>query len=117
MEIIWSPKAKDNLLETLEYWEVHNGSPLYSDKIIEEIKSLLQELSNNPYFMGRYIEKLNLYVRPILKGRFLIYFQLKEDNSIEIQHFRSSKQRISGITQNSKTQNSKLKTYYDPIRS
>ena len=82
MEIIWSPKAKDNLLETLEY----------SDKIIEEIKSLLQELSNNPYFMGRYIEKLNLYVRPILKGRFLIYFQLKEDNSIEIQHFRSSKQ-------------------------
>lgn len=23
MEIIWSPKAKDNLLETLEYWEVH----------------------------------------------------------------------------------------------
>ena len=43
MEIIWSPKAKDNLLETLEYWEVHNGSPLYSDKIIEEIKSLLQE--------------------------------------------------------------------------
>ena len=92
MEIIWSPKAKDNLLETLEYWEVHNGSPLYSDKIIEEIKSLLQELSNNPYFMGRYIEKLNLYVRPILKGRFLIYFQLKEDSSIEIQHFRSSKQ-------------------------
>ena len=72
MEIIWSPKAKDNLLETLEYWEVHNGSPLYSDKIIEEIKSLLQELSNNPYFMERYIEKLNLYVRPILKGRFLI---------------------------------------------
>ena len=62
MEIIWSPKAKDNLLETLEYWEVHNGSPLYSDKIIEEIKSLLQELSNNPYFMGRYIEKLNLRV-------------------------------------------------------
>ena len=86
MEIIWSPKAKDNLLETLEYWEVHNGSPLYSDKIIEEIKSLLQELSNN------HIEKLNLYVRPILKGRFLIYFQLKEDNSMEIQHFRSSKQ-------------------------
>lgn len=42
--------------------------------------------------MGRYIEKLNLYVRPILKGRFLIYFQLKEDNSIEIQHFRRSKQ-------------------------
>ena len=81
MEIIWSPKAKDNLLETLEYWEVHNGSPLYSDKIIEEIKSLLQELSNNPYFMERYIEKLNLYVRPIL-----------EDNSIEIQHFRNSKQ-------------------------
>ena len=62
MEIIWSPKAKDNLLKTLEYWEVHNGSPLYSDKIIEEIKSLLQELSNNPYFMGRYIEKLNLLV-------------------------------------------------------
>ena len=96
MEIIWSPKAKDNLLETLEYWEVHNGSPLYSDKIIEEIKSLLQELSNNPYFMGRYIEKLNLYVRPILKGRYFIYFEVKnngQEDFIEIQYFRSSKQQ------------------------
>lgn len=38
MEIIWSPKAKDNLLETLEYWEVHNGSPLYSDNQIKSLR-------------------------------------------------------------------------------
>jgi hypothetical protein len=47
-------------------------------------------------YLGRYNEKLNLYVRPILKGRFLIFFEVRNKNGedfIEIQYFRSSKQQ------------------------
>ncbi len=91
MEIIWSPQAKESLTQTLEYWDIHNDSLEYSDKIIRELRLLLQELSSKPIYIGRYIEKMDLYVRTILKGRFLLYFQVKKE-TIEIQHFRSSKQ-------------------------
>lgn len=94
MEVIWSPKAKNNLLETLEYWEIRNGSPEYSDKITEALRVLLNDIATNPYFIGRYSKTLNLYVRDILKGRFFIYFSINEAlGVIEIEHFRSVKQK------------------------
>ena len=48
----------------------------------------------DPYFLGKYDERLNLYRRTILKGRFLIYYEIKEKEAvIEIQYFRSSYQK------------------------
>ncbi|MBO1883321.1 type II toxin-antitoxin system RelE/ParE family toxin [Capnocytophaga sp. Marseille-Q4570] len=96
MEIVWTDKAKERLKENLEFWDIHNGTPSFSDKILLEIQRLMFELSNNPIFLGRYNKDLNLYVRAILKGRYLVYFQVKsEDNReyIEIQYFLSSKQK------------------------
>ena len=62
-------------------------------KIIKAIDTLAQELMENPYFLAKYDEKLNLYRRTILKGRFLIYYEIKEKEAIiEIQYFRSSYQ-------------------------
>ena len=96
MEIVWTDKALENLKENLEFWDTHNETHSYSDKILFEIEKLTYELSNNPLYLGRYNEKLNLYVRPILKGRFLIFFEVRNKNGedfIEIQYFRSSKQQ------------------------
>ena len=96
MEIVWTDKAKERLKENLEFWDTHNETPSYSEKILFEIEKLTYELSNNPLYLGRYNEKLNLYVRPILKGRFLIFFEVRNKNGedfIEIQYFRSSKQQ------------------------
>ena len=92
MEIVWTDKAKERLKENLEFWDIHNGTPSFSDKILLEIQRLMFELSNNPIFLGRYNKDLNLYVRAILKGR---YFIKSEDNReyIEIQYFLSSKQK------------------------
>ena len=87
MEIVWTDKAKEKLKENLEFWDIHNGTPSFSDKILLEVQKLMFELYN---------KDLNLYVRSIVKGRYLVYFQLKnEDNRefIEIQYFLSSKQR------------------------
>ena len=62
-------------------------------KIIQAVEALEYDLANNPYFVGRYSKSLNLYCRTILKGRFLIYFDVNEKGkSIEIVYFRSSKQ-------------------------
>ena len=86
MEIVWTDKAKEKLKENLEFW----------DKILLEVQKLMFELSNNPIFLGRYNKDLNLYVRSIVKGRYLVYFQLKNEDDrefIEVQYFLSSKQR------------------------
>ena len=93
MEIKWAIEAKTDYHDTLDYWEEHNGSFTYLAKIIQAVEALEYDLANNPYFIGRYSKSLNLYCRTILKGRFLIYFDINEkDKSIEIVYFRSSKQ-------------------------
>lgn len=95
MEIIWTPQADKDFQNTLDFWDEYTGSPLYSNKIETEIINLLKEISNpNALYYGRYSKNLNLYVRGILKNRFLIYFDVDEENSkIEIVHFRSSQQQ------------------------
>ena len=96
MEIVWTDKAKESFKETLEFWDIHNGSYLFSDKMLLETERLMLELSNNTLYLGRYNKTLNLYVRPILKGRYFIYFEVKnngKEDFIEIQYFRSSKQQ------------------------
>ena len=95
MEIVWTDKAKQKLKENLEFWDIHNGTPSFSDRILLEVQKLMLELSGNPLYLGRYNKDLDLYVRPILKNRYLIYFQVKkngEEAFIEVQYFLSSKQ-------------------------
>ena len=93
MEVKWAIDAKNDYHNTLDYWYEHNGSFTYSAKIIQAVEALEYDLANNPYFVGRYSKSLNLYCRTILKGRFLIYFDVNEkEKSIEIVYFRSSKQ-------------------------
>lgn len=97
MEIKWAIEAKTDYHDTLDYWEEHNGSFTYSAKIIQAVEALEYDLANNPYFIGRYSKSLNLYCRTILKGRFLVYFDVnEEEKSIEIVYFRSSKQESIG---------------------
>ena len=41
MEIVWTDKAKESFKETLEFWDIHNGSYLFSDKILLETERLI----------------------------------------------------------------------------
>ena len=94
MEILWTLEAEMNYLQTLDYWDEHNGSCLYSDKIVRAIDFLIKELTENPYFLAKYDEFLNLYRRTILEGRFYVFYEIREDERIiEIKHFRSSRQK------------------------
>ena len=93
MEIIWTSEAEESLTEIAMYWADRNGSSDYSEKIISEVEKLLKDISSNPFYIGRYIQKLDLYTRSILKGKFIIYFSKGANDTIEIHYFRSSNQR------------------------
>ena len=93
MEVRWNLEAKQDFYNTLDYWEEHNGSFEYSLKIIRAVEALKKELSETPYFLAKYHRDLNLYKRSFLNNRFVIYYEVKEEeNVIEIQHFRGARQ-------------------------
>ena len=52
MNIVWTTQAQTSYYETLDYWDEHNGSDVYSNKIIKAIDTLAQELMENPYFLA-----------------------------------------------------------------
>jgi len=80
MEIVWVVNAKNSLEETLDYWDEHNGTTSYSNKIISELKKLLSQIKDNPYSQ-KYEKDLGIYVGTILKRRFLIYYAILEDKN------------------------------------
>lgn len=92
MNIKWSDEALESYDETLEYWGHHNKSYSYSNKIIDEVEKVKEEIKDSPYFLAQYIESLGLYKRSFFKGKFALYYQVKEE-FIYIVYFRSNKQR------------------------
>lgn len=93
MELIWSKNAENSFLETLDFWYEHNGSYEYPRKIIIETEKAIKEIKKYPYSV-RYLAELGLHKKAIMKGRFLLYYQIREaDTMIELLYFRSSKQQ------------------------
>ena len=93
MELIWSKNAENSFLETLDFWYEHNGSYEYLRKIIIETEKAIKEIKKYPYSV-RYLAELGLHKKAIMKGRFLLYYQIREaDTMIELLYFRSSKQQ------------------------
>ena len=92
MNIKWSDEALESYDETLDYWVHNNKSYSYSNKIIDEVEKVKEEIKDSPYFLAQYIESLGLYKRSFFKGKFALYYQVKEE-VIYIVYFRSNKQR------------------------
>ena len=93
MELIWSKNVENSFLETLDFWYEHNGSYEYPRKIIIETEKAIEEIKKYPYSV-RYLAELGLHKKAIMKGRFLLYYQIREaDAMIELLYFRSSKQQ------------------------
>ena len=74
MKIFWTEEAKIELKQTLMYWTIHNMSDSYSKKID--------------------VETVEAYKRVFFKSRFVLYYQVDEENkTIYIIHFRSCSQK------------------------
>lgn len=75
IKVIWSNKANQDYQNNLDFWDENNGNFEYSDKIEAETKKIIQEISNPEcVYLGRYHNKLNVYVRGILNNRFSTLF-------------------------------------------
>ena len=87
----WSDNAVDEYLETLEYWELRNGTNTYSLKIMKEIDKVSAEIAADPISLSYYIPTYKVYRKSLLKGKFYLFYII-EGKVIHILHFRSVKQ-------------------------
>ena len=76
-EIIWSPKAKSELIEILEYWVNRNKSNVYSLKLNQLIQEQLIFILESPK-IGRKTDIKNVYVKIIID--YLLYYEIEKGN-------------------------------------
>ena len=86
--IIWSPRANNELKETLVFYNTRNGSANYSLKLLAEIDKLLDTLSRSE-FIGRLT--VNKKTRVLVMKAYLIFYEINKDQ-IEILSFLDNRQ-------------------------
>jgi len=70
-QLKWTPEAKLQFKETLDYWEDRNGSAIYSMKLITLLDTSLVRLTKYPE-IGRPTENEMIRLK-IIKDYFLYY--------------------------------------------
>ena len=75
-KIVWSDKAKIDLLQILEYFYIRNGSKTYSLKLNSKIRRAVRLLSNHP-FLGLQSDVEN--VRALVEGDYAIFYQVEKE--------------------------------------
>jgi toxin YoeB len=75
-KIVWSAKAKIDLLQILEYFYIRNGSKTYSVKLNSKIRRAIRLLSNHP-FLGLQSDVEN--VRALIEGDYAIFYQVDKE--------------------------------------
>ena len=71
LQIIWTPDAIQHFNQILEYWIECNGSPAYSQKLYQTVKSTLLLLTKYPE-SGKLTEKQGIRAK-IVKDYYLFY--------------------------------------------
>lgn len=79
-KIIWSPRAKLDLVSILDFYITRNGTKTYSLKLNAAIRSSIRLLEKHPE-IGVKVDIKNL--RNLIQGDFSIFYEIKSD-TIEI---------------------------------
>ncbi len=77
--IIWTSKAKNQLIDILEYFNFRNKSKLYSQKLYRKINSEVTTLILQPN-IGKKTIKIN--VRGLLIENYTIFYEVNEKHII-----------------------------------
>lgn len=72
-KIIWSPEAKIEFLEILDFYYQRNSNTVYSKKLIQRIKRTISKLKSNPQ-LG--LVSNNKDFRVIIEGVYLIFYSI-----------------------------------------
>jgi toxin ParE1/3/4 len=82
MKIIWTPQAREDLNEILDYLE--KISPKYAADFDEKIHTIIYTLKDHP-FMGRMIPEIkDERLREKIVGKYRLMYFLKDDEWIHI---------------------------------
>lgn len=76
-QIVWTNKAKKELIEILEYWMDRNKSNTFSKKLNKLIENQLLLISQYPE-IGRKTDIKNVKVKVIHK--YLVYYEIIDEN-------------------------------------
>ena len=93
-KIVWSAKAKIDLLQILEYFYIRNGSKTYSVKLNSKIRRAIRLLSNHP-FLGLQSDVEN--VRTLVEGDYAIFYQVDKE-TIRIMTIWDCRQNPDNLT-------------------
>ena len=93
-KIVWSSKAKFDLLKILEYFYIRNGSKTYSVKLNLRIRRAVRLLSNHP-FLGLQSDVEN--VRALVEGDYAIFYQV-DSETIRITAIWDCRQNPDNLT-------------------
>jgi plasmid stabilization system protein ParE len=75
-KIIWSPRAKNDLLSILDYYFKRNGSKTYCIKLNASLRASIRLLENHSE-LGVNSDIKN--VRVLIHGDYGIFYEIKED--------------------------------------
>ncbi|MBK6976082.1 MAG: type II toxin-antitoxin system RelE/ParE family toxin [Cytophagaceae bacterium] len=93
-KIIWTLKAKNELIEIFQYWNERNQSTNFSQKLNELINNQLNSISQFPK-SGKKTNLEKVYLKII--HQYHLFYQIKEE-SIYILTIRHTKRNPKTIT-------------------
>lgn len=93
-KIIWTLKAKNELIEIFQYWNERNKSTNFSQKLNELINDLLNSISKFPE-SGKKTDIKKVYIKII--QHYHLFYQLNEDTVfvLSIRHTKRNPKTIS----------------------
>jgi len=86
--IIWSKRAKNDLLTILDFYFQRNGTKTYSSKINSVLNESVKVLTRHPY-IGKVTDLQD--IRCLIKGDYNIFYEIKA-GTIEILTIWNSRQ-------------------------
>ncbi len=90
-QIKWLPNAREKFNDNLLFWNEHNQSFLYSNKIIDAVEEILAQMVVTPFLNARFLKEEGVYRRLFLNGRFSLFYKI-HDKTVYIVHFQSNSQ-------------------------
>lgn len=78
--VIWSLRAQKSRLEILKYWVERNGTPTYSESLLEQFMNVTQSIQKNPQ-QGKPTNYGKIRMRTVRK--YAIFYE-EMDERIEI---------------------------------
>lgn len=90
----WTELAESQLIDTLNFWIIHNNSNAYSVKLLNSVDEVIKRISDNPYVAQQVIGKKNGITfnvrRCVVLSNFSIIYRIT--NVIEIIAFWDNRQ-------------------------